>query len=951
MAEAEKASADDGSTWTAMGEAKSEWPAEDAADGAQAVVVETKANGVGGGNEEAKPAPSLTRKTRMHSPMAKGQKTQLAQPIIMKDRMNRIEIEHIHEAWQYYLRRRPLQDEIRGVPLGFCTETDRDGSTNVVLKGKDQAPQTNWASLAKVDMEDFTSLGPGLVMTFRFMMFTGIFFLAFFMGNIPAMALQGFDPTDQKWLGTAMYGDIVFMFVFAVFMVYLRYDAAKVGVQVEKDSITTNCFSIMVENVPIDATADELAEYFAQFGELYHDPDPKANLFDNDFDRTGVSMTYNNSDMIDIGFDLIESIETRKSCNPDTVDTTPTCCGMSTGMSLVAREEELIAKLDELRSKSYEVSGPCFVVFEQASSRDACLVAFGNRVQIETKNKKDRRTDVEMSVSGSRKGKAADEEEDAEDNELLGGFPRRRQTATGATLSAVSQIYKIFQKVEKCSETAKPFRGEVHLEVSPAPDPTDIIWTNIGVPKQEVTIRRVIAWSISFIYIIFLITIIITLCGLNRWSVETGEVGLLEFLPGILTVGNAATLGAAALLATNVLFVQPFITLFEKLPTRTKLEKITFVKCSVFQAGTVFIAAIVVFGISSVESSLTALATDLIELKLPWGTGLPSLKDCSRRFDADEKITLAMPSGRGFDELDKGSTVYPHYLDEKSCLAYTTHIFGSGISAFLTSQLAADVVFINTIDLVCPNWWVNTMVASKQKYYQRDLNILYEGVDFHPYLRYQVLMKFMFIGLVMPPVEFPRVMYFWTAACFFQCYYIERYCFVKRYRHQPVYNMSFIHVLIFQCLPAGLIMHIGSSVFMFCFTYSRDKGGQNILEITPNVSTLVPFIIFYGLLIFFLIGWYMPLKVWANFRRGDTFSHGTDLRRIIAADPILSRDIDADSLNMKYDKLSYSEALNATKDHHLGKVNLLNGVSVIEVHKYVPFPKRREFGVALQIRG
>jgi hypothetical protein len=56
-------------------------------------------------------------------------------------------------------------------------------------------------------------------------------------------------------------------------------------------------------------------------------------------------------------------------------------------------------------------------------------------------------------------------------------------------------------------------------------------------------------------------------------------------------------------------------------------------------------------------------------------------------------------------------------------------------------------------------------------------------------------------------------------------------------------------------------------------------------------------------------------------------------------------------LNLQYDKLSYTEALHATRDHHLGRVNLLNGVSIIEVHKYVPFPKRREFGVAFQLRG
>ena len=73
--------------------------------------------------------------------------------------------------------------------------------------------------------------------------------------------------------------------------------------------------------------------------------------------------------------------------------------------------------------------------------------------------------------------------------------------------------------------------------------------------------------------------------------------------------------------------------------------------------------------------------------------------------------------------------------------------------------------------------------------------------------------------------------------------------------------------------------------------------------------------------------------------------------RIIAADPVMSQDINVEHLNMKFPKLSYTEALNATRDHHLGKVNLLNGVSIIEVTKYIPFPKRREYGIAFQLRG
>ena len=36
-------------------------------------------------------------------------------------------------------------------------------------------------------------------------------------------------------------------------------------------------------------TADEVAVYFEQWGQLYHSAGASANLFDNDFDRTGVS--------------------------------------------------------------------------------------------------------------------------------------------------------------------------------------------------------------------------------------------------------------------------------------------------------------------------------------------------------------------------------------------------------------------------------------------------------------------------------------------------------------------------------------------------------------------------------------------------------------------------------------------------------------------------------------
>ena len=55
--------------------------------------------------------------------------------------------------------------------------------------------------------------------------------------------------------------------------------------------------------------------------------------------------------------------------------------------------------------------------------------------------------------------------------------------------------------------------------------------------------------------------------------------------------------------------------------------------------------------------------------------------------------------------MDDGRIVSPQDLVGNNCLAYTTFVFGQGISTFLTAQLVADIALINTIDLICPNWF------------------------------------------------------------------------------------------------------------------------------------------------------------------------------------------------------------------------------------------------------
>ena len=62
-------------------------------------------------------------------------------------------------------------------------------------------------------------------------------------------------------------------------------------------------------------------------------------------------MTFNNPEMIRVGFDLVESIEKRKSMDPNVINKPQKSRGCCTGKSILEKEEELIKKLDELRSK------------------------------------------------------------------------------------------------------------------------------------------------------------------------------------------------------------------------------------------------------------------------------------------------------------------------------------------------------------------------------------------------------------------------------------------------------------------------------------------------------------------------------------------------------------------------------------------------------------------------
>ena len=81
-------------------------------------------------------------------------------------------------------------------------------------------------------------------------------------------------------------------------------------------------------------------------------------------------------------------------------------------------------------------------------------------------------------------------------------------------------------------------------------------------------------------------------------------------------------------------------------------------------------------------------------------------------------------------------------LNDEQCWAFTLDLFGRGISEFLIGNLLGDIAIINMLDYLCPVWWVETKLLAGTAYYQKDLNKHFEGVDFKPFLRYQILLKF-----------------------------------------------------------------------------------------------------------------------------------------------------------------------------------------------------------------
>jgi len=460
-------------------------------------------------------------------------------------------------------------------------------------------------------------------------------------------------------------------------------------------------------------------------------------------------------------------------------------------------------------------------------------------------------------------------------------------------------------KNAKYEETRKKFRnGNVNLTVVEAPEPTDILWRNLQIGNRQTLLRQIVIHFFSFVYLAIVGIVMVFCAALNKANARDKP-----FIALLGTVGNILCC------ITSIVLLMPLLSVLEGVNTRSTLEVGAFLKLSWFQyAGTIF-ATLYVFGLDEKATMLTALSNEQISR---WGSGLPT-KNCQiPRFNytGDPIITGE------FTPLE----IYQ--FDESSCWAYTMHLFGSGCGNFLFGNLIGDILLINNIDFLCPPWFGETMGAIKGAYYQKHLNNAFSGVDFKPFLRYQILLKFLMVGMTASGVDNPRLLPLLISICFFQCYFVEKFCFLQRYKNPPLYGVFMFNVVVKYGLPIALLNHLFFSQILFGLTYENVLGsGKGFVMHMNNVGgTIYGSIsfIFFVLGIIFIILWFLPLKFW-EFKN--------DVEEKV-------RRVSEGTVETLERELTFVDACTA-KEKGLD----ISKMRRIEVYKYIPDPTRREFGV------
>ena len=707
------------------------------------------------------------------------------------------------EAWDHYLKHRPLRDETKDMPLGFDLNSNGEIIRDPVT-GKPSSSCCSWhASVRTVGFHEFSDLGPGLGLTFRFMQVAGWFFLAVGLLSSIGWVVQVINPKNPLWVTLAWSTDMIFVSCFMVWMVWLRRDMVLHNDDIDAKDITSSDYAVKITGLPLDATATEVADYCSQFGELYKAAAPvPTNIYDNAFDRTGVSLVRNDSQFIKAAFDLVEVNEEIHSTAPE---------NLKRQLPLVKKRKIIQAQYNVLRQKTYHCSGSAFVCFMYQDGADACRrgLRTGNfRYNVVQRRHSAHYRSDSISVS--------------------------RSMADGGVNTAI-------RKMKTQQKTTQLFRNTIALHGEVAPNPSDILWKNLSNSNCNIWMRQLIINTLSFGYLFLLSIAMAYFAALAREY--QNPMTHPPFNRGLF-----ALLGNVTCCLTSIVLLMPIVSSFEGVHSRSTLEIITFLKLGFFQTMGVVVGTLYVYSLDEQAAEMSAFSPKQIAHV---GSGLPTYNCQIPRFYFNTSDPHERLRPQGWEDV--------YDLEPRACFAFTLHLFGTGMGGYLIGTLIADLLLINMIDFLCPPWWIETMNAMKNAF-QINLNTVYEGVDYKPFLRYQILLKFLMTAMFLSHIDNPRILYFWVAACFWQSLEIDRYCYVLRYRAPPLYSNQMITTVIVKCMPIALIIHGFMHVFFFAIDWHWTEEDGLLTTLEQRTGWLEVFMS--ALVIVFLFVWFLDLGFW-----------------------------------------------------------------------------------------
>jgi RNA recognition motif-containing protein len=820
------------------------------------------------------------------------------------------------EAWDHYLQHRPLRDEKKDQALGFDLdergEIIRDPITGKPSSSCCGKTWFEYGSIRKVGFHEFSDLGPGLGLTFRFMQVIAWGFLIAGLLAVVGWIVQIANPKNHIWVTIAWSTDMFFIVCFTIWMFWLRRDMVLHDDTIDKKDITASDYAVQLYNLPPDATADEVAAYCSQFGEIYSAKLPiPENMYDNDFDRTGVSIVRNDSEFISAAYKLIEIIEAIHATAPEDAEKV---------LLLAKKKEKIQEKYNMLRRKKYQCTGMAFVCFMYQDGAEACRrgLRMGNFMYRKVQRRQSYHYLQGYDILGSQNSGGSGKE----------------------TGEKIKNSKGLNHKPRVLQRTTKLFRNKIKLSGEVAPNPSDILWKNLANSKCNIMTRQLIIGTLSFGYL-FLLSLIMAFFAAHAREYQNPKTH------PPFNLGLLAVLGNVLCCLTSIVLLMPIVSTFEGVHSRSTLEIITFLKLGFFQTMGVVVGTIYVYSLDEEAANMKAFSSQQI---LHLGSGLPTYNCSIPRFRFNMSDSNERPIPRGWEDV--------YNLDPESCYAFTLHLFGTGMGGYLIGTLIADIVLINMIDFLCPPWWVETMKAVSNAF-QIDLNKAYEGVDYKPFLRYQILLKFLFTAMFLSHIDNPRIMYFWVAACFWQSLEIDRYCYVLRYRKPPLYSNHMIRCVILYCLPVALLIHGGMHFFFFGINWNWTLKDGLIGELIENQGWIEILLAVYCII--FLILWFSNIRMWrfgVHHEQADGVIHQGNRQSMTAVE-----------LNQTAVDLDYQRALiihnkppqpvdrpiksqgkmlppmpnhPPTTDESIYDYSYF---SFVEVKKYIPDPTRREFGV------